>query len=696
MAYTIDRIQGASASLAFKAPVRCATTAAITLSGYQTIDGVLPTADDHPDLKRILVKDQDDAEENGIYEMSANGWVRTKDFDSVRDFRKGTIVFVSNGTANAGLAYRVNSAVDPDDFSVDEDDIDFAAGMLTSDSIGVTVQAWDADLDAIAALAKTDGNVIVGNGTTWVVESGNTARTSLGLGTSNSPTFVAVTVDDEAYDASGWNGDLTVPTKNAVRDALEALIAFDTDETTTPVDTDAAYFFADYDCDGVAHLLLTQSENQSGIAGGGFRDVIFVEHIDGDNVDYTAIGQKVSYAVRGFATSDDPTAAQYKDLQGGNFVAIGRIEWTARGVTGVSGDAIQYGAGIASNEFHVQNPAAATTQSVSMAAVQPILSAKKAAEDGSHKYYGVRVTQLGKRVTGAFSAISAGTDGDDGQFLYGLDLSEATIDTTGAMIIAGLSESGNVGTKILYDTGDYTDYDRAANTFQWIIGGSGEMALNASALFPVSDGGLALGVANTNEWAHLFLNNTGTIQWNNGDVSITHSANLLTMDGGGFVYNEAGADHDWRMEGDAEANLFYLDAGNDRIGIGTASPAYRLQVVTPSGNAYISSLDTASILSLFGSNGSSVGLVGTFSAHPFQIYGNSLRRIEINTAGSVITGSQAALATNATDGFLYVPTCAGTPSGTPTAVTGMAPIIVNTTNNKLYFYSGGAWRDAGP
>jgi hypothetical protein len=26
----------------------------------------------------------------------------------------------------------------------------------------------------------------------------------------------------------------------------------------------------------------------------------------------------------------------------------------------------------------------------------------------------------------------------------------------------------------------------------------------------------------------------------------------------------------------------------------------------------------------------------------------------------------------------------------------MAPIVVNTTNNKLYFYSGGAWRDAGP
>jgi hypothetical protein len=44
-------------------------------------------------------------------------------------------------------------------------------------------QDSDADLTAIAALSKTDGNLIVGNGSTWVAESGSTARTSLGLGT---------------------------------------------------------------------------------------------------------------------------------------------------------------------------------------------------------------------------------------------------------------------------------------------------------------------------------------------------------------------------------------------------------------------------------------------------------------------------------------------------------------------------------
>jgi hypothetical protein len=70
-------------------------------------------------------------------------------------------------------------------------------------------------------------------------------------------------------------------------------------------------------------------------------------------------------------------------------------------------------------------------------------------------------------------------------------------------------------------------------------------------------------------------------------------------------------------------------------------------------------------------------------------------RMRIKSTGTVLHGT-AALNTTATDGFVYVPTCAGTPTGVPTAHTGMAPIVVDSTNNKLYFYSGGAWRDAGP
>lgn len=49
-------------------------------------------------------------------------------------------------------------------------------------AIGSNVQAYDAGLADIAGLAVTDGNFIVANGSNWIVESGATARTSLGLG----------------------------------------------------------------------------------------------------------------------------------------------------------------------------------------------------------------------------------------------------------------------------------------------------------------------------------------------------------------------------------------------------------------------------------------------------------------------------------------------------------------------------------
>jgi hypothetical protein len=69
---------------------------------------------------------------------------------------------------------------------------DIATSEVVTGEIGETIQAHDDDLDSIAALDKTDGNVIVGDGTNWVAESGATARTSLGLGS-------AATTDSTDY-----------------------------------------------------------------------------------------------------------------------------------------------------------------------------------------------------------------------------------------------------------------------------------------------------------------------------------------------------------------------------------------------------------------------------------------------------------------------------------------------------------------
>lgn len=46
----------------------------------------------------------------------------------------------------------------------------------------------------------------------------------------------------------------------------------------------------------------------------------------------------------------------------------------------------------------------------------------------------------------------------------------------------------------------------------------------------------------------------------------------------GIVINEDGTDDDSRFEGDTDQNLVFVDAGNDRVGIGTASPSVKLDV----------------------------------------------------------------------------------------------------------------------
>ena len=88
-----DRLGGSESSLAIKAPCRVISTANITLSGLQVIDGVTLS-----DKDRVLVNGQTAAAENGIYIASASGWVRASDFDGARDAIKGTLVWVDEGT----------------------------------------------------------------------------------------------------------------------------------------------------------------------------------------------------------------------------------------------------------------------------------------------------------------------------------------------------------------------------------------------------------------------------------------------------------------------------------------------------------------------------------------------------------------------------------------------------------------------
>ena len=67
------------------------------------------------------------------------------------------------------------------------------------------------------------------------------------------------------------------------------------------------------------------------------------------------------------------------------------------------------------------------------------------------------------------------------------------------------------------------------------------------------------------------------------ELSISGSAatlggNRLQLLSTETVFNNAGADADFRVEGDTDANLLFVDASTDRVGIGTNAPAYLFDV----------------------------------------------------------------------------------------------------------------------
>jgi hypothetical protein len=74
---------------------------------------------------------------------------------------------------------------------------------------------------------------------------------------------------------------------------------------------------------------------------------------------------------------------------------------------------------------------------------------------------------------------------------------------------------------------------------------------------------------------NLVVSGTSTVNtFTAGPVSAT---TLNTS--GAVVFNDAGADVDFRVEGDTDANLLFVDASTDRVGIGTSSPGTRLNPV---------------------------------------------------------------------------------------------------------------------
>ena len=198
------------AGLSWKQAVKVATTANITLSGTQTIDGVSVIAGD-----RVLVKNQSTASENGIYVVDASNWVRATDMDATTPINElnSAAVFVERGLTNADSGWtQINNIQTLGTDTVSFTQFNGAASI--SPGIGLSITGNQIDINLGAGIAQLPSDEVgidlyVGGGLMMTVDgtttdSSTSAQLSLAkVGTAG--TYRSVTTDDFGRVTAGTN-----------------------------------------------------------------------------------------------------------------------------------------------------------------------------------------------------------------------------------------------------------------------------------------------------------------------------------------------------------------------------------------------------------------------------------------------------------------------------------------------------------
>lgn len=195
-AVNFGQLQSVLNGRSFKDAVRVATTANITLSGLQTIDGISVAAGE-----RVLVKDQSTGSQNGIYVAASGAWSRAEDANTSAEVKAGMSVMVAEGTANADKIFTLTT---DDPITLGTTALVFAqtgSGTTYTGGLGITITGSDIAVDTSEVPLKYSTNI--GDGaTTAIVVTHN-------LGTKDIIASVRKVSTDEV-----WIVDVTATTTN--------------------------------------------------------------------------------------------------------------------------------------------------------------------------------------------------------------------------------------------------------------------------------------------------------------------------------------------------------------------------------------------------------------------------------------------------------------------------------------------------
>jgi len=194
---SIDRIAGVRTTTAIKAPALVATTANITLSGEQTIDDIAVVAGD-----RVLVKDQTDGTENGLWDVATGAWSRSRDFNSDNEITEGTVIYINRGTTNQNIQVRLDTA-DPS-IGVTNLVFEIVTGTASVTSVNTKTGVVVVDPDDLNDAATTNKFTTAGDISKLAgIEAGATAGGA--VDSVNTQTGVVVLDADDISDAATTN-----------------------------------------------------------------------------------------------------------------------------------------------------------------------------------------------------------------------------------------------------------------------------------------------------------------------------------------------------------------------------------------------------------------------------------------------------------------------------------------------------------
>ena len=122
--------------------------------------------------------------------------------------------------------------------------------------------------------------------------------------------------------------------------------------------------------------------------------------------------------------------------------------------------------------------------------------------------------------------------------------------------------------KIGRDTDNYLDFS-TDNEIQLRVNGNHEIIFNANQIHPVSDDGIALGYAGRG-FSDLFLASGAVINFDSGDIALTHSSNALEFTGGLMRFTDSqkltfGDGNDLEIYHDGTDSYIHNDTGNLKI-----------------------------------------------------------------------------------------------------------------------------------